>query len=75
MKDPCSQMLTSVRVFFVADLNLFTAFHLLFFFFVPFFFPQENILNGMVINANFFKITLCFWDVIFQVGNKQEIGN
>lgn len=23
----------------------------------------------------FFKITLCFWDVIFQVGNKQEIGN
>lgn len=29
----CSQMLTSVRMFFVADLNLFTAFHLFFVFF------------------------------------------
>lgn len=47
MKDPCSQMLTSVRMLFVADLNLFTAFHLFFVFF------QQNILNGMVINASF----------------------
>lgn len=51
MKDPCSQMLTSVRMFFVADLNLFTAFHLFFVFFF-----QQNILNGMVINASFKKL-------------------
>lgn len=69
MKDPCSQMLTSVRMFFVADLNLFTAFHLFFVFFST----KHFKLNGH--KCKFLKITLCFWDVTFQVENKQEISN